>query len=124
MNNLKIAVLAIVVLVLVLLLHIYGMSSELYITTWYYDIIMHILGGIGISLAVFYVFKNPKYIIPLTILAGIAWELFEIYYNIAGARLWTKAYYLDTAKDLLDDFLGSAIVFTILKLKFNKIKNE
>lgn len=118
MNNFKIGSLAVITLLLVLFMHLKGMAYHLYLNYWFYDIIMHVLGGIGIALSALYILKNPKYIIPATIFAGVVWELFEMYYGIAGAKLWTNAYYADTIKDLFDDTLGSVIIYFIV------VKNE
>jgi hypothetical protein len=86
------------------------------------DIPLHILGGIGIGLFIAAMigsgalkFKSKKRgIIAGVILAGIAWESIEVYYNITGYVPGTKMYYLDTAKDLIDDIIGglAAIWFT------------
>jgi len=47
--------------------------------------------------------------------------MFEGYYDIAGAPLWTGAYFVDTIKDLIDDMIGGAIVAWVL---FRKIKQN
>jgi uncharacterized BrkB/YihY/UPF0761 family membrane protein len=115
MNNLKIAVLTLATLLIVLFMHVKGIENHLYLTYWFYDIIVHFLGGVGIALASLYIFKNPKYIIPASIFAGIIWELFEICFNITGSKLWTNPYYIDTVKDLFDDTLGAVFVYLIIK---------
>jgi hypothetical protein len=116
MNNLKLALVTISVLVLILVLHLFGMYEHLYISYWYYDIILHILGGIGIALSALYIFKNPKYIVMITIIAGLSWELFEVYYNIAGSPVGTFAYRIDTIKDLINDTLGATIVWITTRI--------
>lgn len=117
MHTLKLAVTTLVVLLTVLVLHLQGIEYHLYMSYWYYDIITHFLGGVGIALSVFFVLKNPRYIIPLTIVAGIIWELFEIYYNITGSKIWSNPYYIDTIKDLFNDTLGSVFVYLLIKYK-------
>lgn len=126
MQNLKISVSTIFVLLLIFTLHFIGMSENLYIKFWFYDIIMHILGGIGIAMSVYCVLVFLKLdnhkgrfwsIVTLTFLAGFAWELFEIYFNLTGSKLWSTPYYLDTIKDLFNDVLGSVIVGLVLKNK-------
>ena len=107
----------ILVLSILFLLHKYGMDGDWYLHYPYLDIINHILGGIGIAMALLFVLKNPKYIILLTFIAGVAWELFEIYYDISGWRVGTLQYNIDTIKDLLNDTLGSIIVWLIAKYK-------
>ena len=116
----KIYIFALVVLTAVLLAHLLGING-LYFQYSFYDIFMHILGGVGIGLFItafvksnFSHFTNALHvrrnIVIGVFLVGIVWELFEIYFNIAGAPLWTKAYYIDTVKDLIDDMIGGAIV--------------
>ncbi len=103
-----------------LIAHLFGIYG------WYmrfpaYDIFMHILGGVGIGLFITAFVKSNfksfaqaasirRNIVIGVLAVGIVWELFEMYFNIAGAPLWTKAYYIDTAKDLINDCIGGVIV--------------
>ena len=113
----KLYIYAFLVLVATLVAHVLGING-LYWDIPPYDIFMHILGGIGIGLFVlaflrsnFSRFADKKVVIVLGVLGvGIIWELFEMYFNIAGAPVGTKAYYIDTTKDLFDDMVGGAIV--------------
>ncbi len=105
------------VLSLLFFLHKYGMMNYWYVYYPYLDIINHILGGIGIAMSLLFILKNPKYIIPLTFIAGIAWEFFEVYYDISGYHFGTLLYNIDTIKDLLNDTLGSVIVWLIYQYK-------
>ncbi len=107
---------ALLVLCVVLLMHMIGLRG-LYVHFPPYDIILHILGGIGIGLAVSafikihgrnIVHKRLAVIIGVLII-GLIWELFEVYYDIAGYPLWTTPYFIDTAKDLLDDIIGGSL---------------
>ena len=111
----KYYLIAFVVLTLTLVAHILGLNI-FYATVPVYDIFMHILGGLGIGFFLYalgqslYQNKITKnQIIVGVFLVGVVWEIFEIIYNIAGYPFWTKAYYLDTAKDLLDDVIGGAV---------------
>ena len=87
-----------------------------------YDVFMHLLAGAAISLTILAVLWSlrvdtahiARNILIGVFLAGIAWELFEITYNIAGYQLWTLPYYVDTLKDLLDDILGGVIVIALM----------
>ncbi|MEI6305103.1 MAG: hypothetical protein WCP09_03775 [Candidatus Taylorbacteria bacterium] len=113
----KIYIYAFLVLAATLIAHLFGING-LYWNIPSYDIFMHILGGVGIGLFVlaflksnFSRFADKKVVIVLGVLGvGIIWELFEMYFNIAGAPVGTKAYYIDTTKDLFDDMVGGAIV--------------
>jgi hypothetical protein len=107
---------AFVVLCFVLITHIIGIRG-MYVIFPPYDIFMHILGGIGIGLAVCAAIKlhgekiiyKRRAIIIGVLIVGIIWELFEIYYDIAGSPLGTIPYYIDTVKDLMDDVIGGTL---------------
>ena len=108
---------AVIALLITLGAHILGMHG-LYMQYPWYDIFMHILGGVGIGLFLTAFVKsnlpNLKHrrtkVITGVFIAGLIWELIEVHYDIAGEPLWTKAYYLDTLKDLIDDTIGGALV--------------
>jgi hypothetical protein len=126
MKNLKISAITLFILLLIFVLHLYGMQENLYIKFWFYDIIMHVLGGVGIAMSVYsvalffdlaYIKQRMWTIILLTFIAGLAWEYFEIFFNLTGSELWSKPYYIDTVKDLFDDTLGAVIVCTIINKK-------
>ena len=99
-----------------------GTYWHLYDNIWFYDIPMHILGGFGIGLSIAAVLqlhgsgilKKRHVVMYGVLLAGVLWELFEAYYNIAGSPVGTKAYYIDTAKDLIDDVLGGFVVVCLM----------
>ncbi len=126
MYKLKISAVTLLVLLIVLFLHLYGMAEHLYIKYWFYDIIAHVLGGVGIAMSVYCValifniecLKGKMWkIIPLTLIAGLAWEGFEIIFSLTGSKIWSQPYYFDTIKDLIDDVIGSGIVYLIFKNK-------
>lgn len=104
------------VLCLVLVAHILGLNG-FYDRIAGYDILMHILGGIGIGLTIFAIInlhgktieRKREAVIFGVLVVGLVWELFEMYFDITGMPLWTIPYYIDTAKDLFDDLLGGAI---------------
>ncbi len=86
-----------------------GIYYHLYTSVGSYDIFMHLLGGAGLGLFADAIlelhgtkrFRTRTMIITMALLAGIAWELFEAYYDIAGAPRGTYAYWIDTIKDAL-----------------------
>ncbi len=86
------------------------------------DIPLHLLGGMGISFFIMafldsrtFIKNNNTFIIVGSIFVGIVWELFEIYYNITGYDVGTKMYYIDTAKDLVNDTLGAVIALWFIR---------
>ena len=115
----------IIVLCAVALFHYCGIHFNLYIMFPWYDIGMHILGGAGIALLMYWLgasfFPNAFNkktlwcIVLITFLIGIGWEMWEAYYDIAGNPVGSLAYWLDTIKDLLDDLLGALFVYISIK---------
>src|SRR5690606_38538450 len=107
---------ALIVLGIVLGAHIFGIDG-LYVSISGYDIMMHFLGGAGIGLFLIALLKSFKAdaismrnVIWGVLFIGLIWELFEIYFRITGHPLWTKLYYVDTVKDLINDGIGGAVV--------------
>jgi hypothetical protein len=106
-----------------LVAHLAGIDG-LYFSIPLYDVFMHILGGVGIGLLVGAIIKSDfdaiaskgSKIVLGVLVIGIVWELFEIIFNVAGYPLWSKAYFLDTVKDLFDDCLGGLIAFWVVRL--------
>jgi hypothetical protein len=105
-----------------LVAHVSGIWSGLYLAVWPYDIFMHVLGGLSIGLFVAaaardfmpWILKHRKLFIALAVFAaGFIWELFEIHYNIAGYPFGTRLYFIDTIKDLIDDVIGGFIALYI-----------
>lgn len=91
-----------------------------YIQYWWYDIFMHILGGLAIGLlwisiaTLFDITIKRKWLIVLfTLIVGLAWEYFEIHFNLTGYPVGTKLYYEDTALDILDDIIGGFLAVCI-----------
>lgn len=113
----------IIVLLSLSILHFLASEKHWYYQYHGFDIFMHILGGIGLALAIYWIlatlFKTstPSFwtIVALTFLAGVAWEVMECIYDIAGAPLGTMAYYVDTAKDICNDTLGAIIAYFFLE---------
>ncbi|MFA6601735.1 MAG: hypothetical protein WCT02_02645 [Candidatus Paceibacterota bacterium] len=108
---------ALFVLILVLVGQIFGIGG-LYFQLSFLDIILHILGGLGIGLLASALydsglgrsFGRRRFIFLVVLAAGLVWEGLEVNYDIARYSLWTTPYYLDTLKDLLDDIIGGALV--------------
>lgn len=111
----KVPILTLASLILLLVLHLYGMEHDLYLLVPYYDIILHVLGGICLAASAYFVLKSPKYIVPITVVLGIVWEIFELIYDITGYSFGAKLYWVDTIKDIINDTLGAIIVWIIIK---------
>lgn len=108
---------ALVILAVVLLGQIQNVAG-LHVNSPLFDVVMHILGGVGIGLLVLALADSDairprnksRAIILGALIAGLVWEIIEAYYNINGHKLWSDAYYLDTAKDLVSDLIGGTAI--------------
>ena len=115
---------------LVAILNYVAIDNFLYWRFWWFDILMHFLGGLLIGLmslwAYFYsdFFKNSKVekniLIIISLISvwfiGVGWEIFEI---LIEPEYFKEGYILDTILDLVMDTLG-AIVAGLILLKINK----
>lgn len=110
--------LALSVAAVIIALHQIAINLYLY---WIYrgvDIPMHIMGGFMAGLFVFIflrVFKfkeNRRNLLLGVLLVGVGWEILELVYRVDIVGFW---YWLDTAKDLIDDVIGGLISIYIWK---------
>lgn len=97
---------------------------------WWFDIMMHFLGGlwVGLSALWFYYFsgflknnKNDKrsmFFISLfaTILIGLGWEVFELILEVD----FSNGYWEDTSLDLVMDIIGAITAFVIVSKFYKK----
>ena len=112
------------ILVITAILHFLAIKFYLYWDFWWFDIIVHFLGGIWAGATVFWVyyfsgwFKNPiirpQYFFLLALLGafiiGLMWEIFEykagLTFVIPG-----RDYVTDTLCDLGMDIVGGLSVY-------------
>lgn len=117
-------ILALVVLVIVLVGNIVG-PDVAHISTRYFDSVLHILAGFGLGFFFSALtastasrrFHSVARVTGIVLCAGIAWELFEVYYDITGYELWSTMYYWDSAKDLVLDTVGGALAAYVVITK-------
>jgi uncharacterized membrane protein YjdF len=101
-------------------LHYLGSRFDLYYLFNWYDIMMHLIGGIAIALLATWILEKYNHatkakILISVILIGIAWEVFEYFFGIA--LLPKENYVSDTIIDMIMDTIGALIVISIFKLK-------
>ncbi len=98
---------------------LYFVGLALYLTwvLWWYDILLHFLGGVWVGLAVCTAFsfyeRQPRFvhIIAGVLVIGVAWELFEV---AVGAPREAN-YAFDTSLDLVMDTIGSIAGFFVAR---------
>jgi hypothetical protein len=110
---------------LIALSHRYAMEHFLYWSTWWFDVAMHVAGGVffgaGFSWLARYEVPHalrrklfaPGPILLAVFFVGAAWEVFEVAIGIAGSPF--MPYLIDTLKDLADDIIGGAIGYMLLR---------
>lgn len=105
---------------LIAYLQLFASAHYLYWEYWWYDIMMHLLGGLLMgAFALWFLrfeFRDKK--LPLFIISfvfvlcvGVAWEIFEYFTDSYGAANYT----LDTTLDLLMDVVGMMSAYLIFK---------
>lgn len=119
------------------ILHILAEKFYLYWVFWWFDILMHFLGGVWVGfLALWFLFfsgfvykniNSPSKVkiflmtIATVILVGALWEVFEFY---AGLMLFEPNYSFDTSLDMVMDTLGGVFAFIYGRKYFKKEKEN
>lgn len=105
---------ALVLSALLLATHLYALSHYLYWHYRWFDIPMHILGGIAIGSFLLAFFSFRRFILYFSLMLAIVvlWEVFE---NVTHISTGQPDYWLDTFKDMIDGLLGSAFTYFIVK---------
>ena len=105
------------ILVVIALMHQIGMAYHWYLYFWWFDVVLHFLGGIwigGMTLWFYFLTGTKKnvttnvhvfVIAGITVLIiGVAWEIFQIV--IFTGVIDEDGYMFDTISDLILDTLG------------------
>jgi hypothetical protein len=111
------AELIIAVAVVLLILHLLGLSLELYWRIWWYDRVVHIMAG-GLTSMVILSFnsvqnrfqsKTALFVasVAIALLCGVLWEVFELTSGVT--MLIDRGYRLDTTLDIVCDGIGGVI---------------
>jgi len=98
-----------------------------YYTIWYFDMLMHFLGGFWLGLVFFYLFPPKESflnysailkILLFVLLIGVGWEVFEIIFNNMLAHMSFNT--LDTFSDVFFDLSGGglAILYFLKRIMF------
>jgi len=108
---------ALYLIIIIAILHVTAITLEFYWTIWWFDVIMHFLGGIFIGMMGILMYRHfaevrrlfagrsPVFVAFAAALGvGILWEVYEYFTGQTAATF--LSYPLDTAKDLVMDSLG------------------
>lgn len=111
----------------VFLLNYLAMQFYWYTSIWYFDMIMHFLGGIWVGFMVIWFFKIEEIslktilqIILSVLFIGVLWEIFEIMLNDYTTQ--NPFNILDTVSDVFCDLAGGtfAILYFLRKIMITK----
>jgi len=112
-------------IVIILGLHAFALAFFLYWKYWWFDILLHFLGGIFVGLFALYLYYYSRYIQPqhfhkryafflsfaTVALIGIMWEFFEFssdkFAIYIGRREALQQGFQDTLGDLFFDLVGA-----------------
>ncbi len=116
--------LSITVLLTILLAGLHAAAYEYYLywSYWWYDILMHGLGGVTLaSIALwFYLYQAPEsftsaygrltFTLAVVIILGLGWELFEFF---VGSQIYQteRSYIIDTIADMGMDVAGGLMAY-------------
>ncbi len=127
----------VLLIVLIGILNFYAYQSHWYWEFWWFDMIMHTLGGIWVASCAlwFYYFrktasdkllqipqKSSVFFIAIAsiFVIGVGWELFE--FNLDKFITFSIHDSIDTASDLFFDFLGSILAVFLFFSVYNGSK--
>jgi len=112
-----------VVLVIIFVLHLISLRNDYYWLIWWYDIMMHFLGGVWVVLVLIWlnqlkaaaVVLTFKRVLTTIVVVGLAWEIYELLFN--QTFIDAKGYGLDTVLDLIMNTVGATAVYFLYQTK-------
>ena len=113
-------------ILVIFLANLFGLYYGWYLTIWWYDIPMHIAGGVWIAFLFFYIFEERnKIIVEQSFLAkvlfalgfvallGVLWEFYEYLSDVFILKQYQfggePRGVLDTLEDLFNDLVGGGL---------------
>ena len=109
----------------ILVINFFANKFYWYSSIWYFDMIMHFLGGFWIGLTSFYIFSPQNIsgklifkILLLVLCIGIGWEVYEILVNDILAQ--NSFNFLDTFSDIFFDLSGGLCAMLYLWKKLQE----
>lgn len=119
-----------VLVCVIAVMHIIATLFFLYWTLWWYDVILHFLGGIFSGLLVLWLrffsgyFGSPSippegrvlcFAVVTTLCIGVGWEVFE---RLLGHTWSIEGYWLDTSLDVILGLFGGTIAFLFFRSRY------
>jgi uncharacterized BrkB/YihY/UPF0761 family membrane protein len=109
-------ILALLSVIIVGALDFMGRMFDLYFIFYWYDILLHFMGGLAVTLIIVWLSRRKVSWWKISLIAlciAIGWEWFEYYFGIA--LLPGELYRADTSIDIVMDCLGIALALFVSK---------
>jgi hypothetical protein len=91
----------------------YALEYYLYWVYWWFDVVMHAIGGFVIGLFVYAAgYRTLLRLVLAVIVVGIVWELFEY---VIGVMTYEDDVLFDTILDLVMDTIGALGAYGIMR---------
>ena len=125
MDRKKLLIPIVSLIVLIFVMNFLADKFYWYFSIWYFDIIMHFLGGFWLGLVAVYFFSPRNIsnssvfkILAFVLLVGLGWEVFEIWINnFVGPMSFNI---VDTLLDIVLDIFGGLCAILYLWKKLPK----
>lgn len=116
MDKKKLSIRLTYLIFLILFLNVLAHRFYWYSSIWYFDMVMHFLGGLWLGLALVWIFPPKEFSYGLFVrlilgvfCIGVAWEVFEIVVHIFTDQMPFNI--LDTFSDICFDLAGGIFSF-------------
>ena len=104
-------------------LHFVGVWTELYKTIWWWDLVTHSLGGVGVA-GLAYLAHHEQgraaasvwWVVPSVFAIGSGFEVYEFLFKSFWHDLTLRTYAVDTTVDLIVNTTGAALVATVVSV--------
>lgn len=112
---------ALVLMLVVAGLHFLALTFYFYWQLWWFDILMHFLGGVVVGLGALWAllgfsvrqgfiptpFQMFLAVIAAGLIVGLSWEIYELYFRLFDAHYYAA----DTSLDVVMDLTGATVAY-------------
>ena len=110
-------------MILVAAMHRLALANHYYWAIWWYDIIMHFLGGFLTILILLWIDRwrgtaltgTFTQIFLWIMVVGLAWEIYELFFGLTFID--ARGYRFDTVLDLIMNTIGASIAYFLFRTK-------
>jgi len=114
MKNMRLAILSLFILVIMAFLHILAIKFYLYWNFWWFDLVVHFLGGVAVGTFAYYLIsksfcghvRSRILVLVIALAVTLVWEIFEFK---TGITFVSSNYAMDTVSDILSGLLGASM---------------